>query len=380
MLFGSFVLLGMPEGVLGTAWPSMRGSLGRPVESLAWLIGLYTTGYFFSTLASGHLASRLGVSAVLRAGVACAAVGLATYAAAGAWWLVLLAALLTGVGAGSVDATANSFCAMVGGARTMNLMHAFFGFGATLGPIAVGAVLDLGRSWRVVYLVMVVMEAAVFLELTRQRKGFTLHHEKANPVGDDAQPMPRRLLGAMLVVFAFYVGAEVSYGQWSFSLLTEERGVGPGVARWAVAGYWGSLTVGRLALGWAGSRVEPLTVLRVSVVASVLGGVVFWVDPAPGADVVALLWLGFAMAGVFPAMVLLTPVWLGSANTPRAVGYQLAASSASVIVVSTAIGALVQGYGLDVVPALLLAVLVGLVVALFAASAVSAVRPRVEPR
>jgi fucose permease len=230
--------------------------------------------------------------------------------------------------------------------------------------------LDLGGDWRSVYFGVVGLEALILVALSRHIEAYdvdpqtelTSYGKPTGGAGADtgaalvAAPMPVASLLGMLGVFFFYVAPEAGYGHWTYSVLTEERGVSDGLAGAAVAGYWGGLTAGRMLLGMLGDRVRPTQLVRWSLVSVVAGAAVFWLDPLPGLDLVSLLWLGMSMAGVFPAMVLLTPSWVGSANTSRAVGYQLGAASVGVILSSQAIGALVRAYGLDAVPPTLAAI------------------------
>lgn len=357
-----FILLGLPEGVLGTAWASMRISLDRPVASLAWLVAGYTAGYFASTVGAGRLQERVGIGATVTTGVALTTLGMVLYAT-GSWWpAVVLAAFVMGAGGGTVDAAMNAYVAVAHGARAMNILHAMFGVGATIGPLLVTGVITSGLSWRWVYVILAVVEVALLAVVISRRGGFDLelddHAHLASPT-----PIPWRMLGPMLAVFVLYAAVESSYGQWSFSVLVEDRGASETVAGWAVALFWGGLTAGRLALGVAGDRMLPERLLSVSSAGLVAGALLFWWDPLPAIDLVALGLVGLASAGVFPALVLLTPTWIGVEHTGRAVGYHLAASSAGVIGVSLLLGALVSGYGLDVVAPSLLGVAVAMTLA-----------------
>ncbi|MCP5025516.1 MAG: MFS transporter [Actinomycetia bacterium] len=337
VVFAAFVLLGLPEGVQGTAWPGVRADLGRPVSDLGWLVGGYTAGYVVSTAASGHLTSRWGTGTGLAVAVTVSAGGLLGYAATPTFTLMVVAAFVLGTGAGLLDAAVNAWVAVRHGARAMGLLHAFFGVGATLGPLAVSAVLVVGASWRVVYGAVAVLELVVAAVVWSRRSwyaGSTTRFE-VESVGDGL-PAADRLLRLTLAWFFLYVGVEVSVGAWSYSLLTEQWGVAPRAAALWVAGYWGGLMVGRFVLGWAGPRVNAPGVLRISLVVAVVGAVLLWADLGPLGEA-ALPLLGLSYAAMFPLMVLLTPEWLGAARTQKAVGYQLTASSlgavASVVVV-----------------------------------------------
>lgn len=376
-------MLGMPEGTLGAAWPSMRLDVARPVASLAWLVVAYTVGYLVATAGSGWLLEWFGVDRMLIVGVAGTATGAAGFAVS-TWWPVLLAAsFVIGAGAGTVDSTLNTFVAITGGARAMNLLHAFFGVGATIGPLAMTVALRTGTSWRAVYAAIAVVEVALLFVVLAQRRRFRVVVGPAaegtgstdSPIADHhgghRGPMPRRLLGLLLVFFAAYVAAEVSLGQWSYSLLVDERDASATAAGWTVAAYWGGLTIGRIALAFAGPRLEPLRILRVASAATVVGATLFWLDPIAGLDLVVLPSVGLAQAGMFPAMVLLTPGWIGRHNTGRAVGLQLMASSVGAIAASVAIGAAVRRWDLEAMPPIVVAITVTTLTAFLAAARVA---------
>ncbi|MEM7287296.1 MAG: MFS transporter [Actinomycetota bacterium] len=362
LAFTLFVLLGLPEGVLGTVWPSMRASLDRPVESLAWLVAGYTAGYFVSTLFAGRTQDRVGVGSTVALGVAATSVGLALYTFGDLWPLVVAAAFVLGCGGGTVDAALNGYLAIAHGARAMNMLHAMFGIGATGGPLLVTAALSLDISWRWVYGVLLAAEIVLLLVVAARRDVLSVTpREPSADQGDES--MRWRVLAPMLAVFVFYVSVEASYGQWSYSVLTDERGVSDTTAGWAVAAFWGGLTAGRLALGFVGDRIEPERLLALSAAGMVAGSALFWWDPVAGVDLAALPLIGLAAAGVFPALVLLTPSWIGEKQTGRAVGYQLAASSVGVIATSAVLGALVRSVDLGVVAPTLLVLSIAMVAA-----------------
>lgn len=360
-MFAAFVMLGLPEGVLGTAWPSIRSSFDRPESALATLLIAYTGGYFVSTLGSGRLSERISTSQTTRVGVLLTAVGLLAHAVSPVWAVSVIASLALGSGAGFVDASINAEVALRYDQRTMNLLHGAFGVGATFGPLLVTTLALLDASWRFAYLLLMAIEVVILIGLAPSA---------AAPASQDADDMavfaaparrPNLALASTLLWFAVYVGTEVSVGQWSYSILTEQRGVGTSAAGLAVAAYWGGLTVGRLALGVLGNRLSPLVLLRVSVVVAVVGAAWFWQEWA--GSLVALPILGLAFAGMFPAVVLLGSSWLGAERLERAVGYQLSASSGGAIVAAAALGLLADRQGLAVLGGALMVLAAALFVA-----------------
>jgi len=364
-------MLGLPEGVLGTVWPAMRSDLGRPIESLAWLIGGYTVGYLVSTSGSGAISERVGVQRTIQVGVGTTALGLLLYVVSFAWPVTVLGALVLGAGAGLVDAAINADVALRHGQRVMHFLHAAFGVGATLGPLVATVLVGWNWSWRVAYAGLLALEIALLMVLLRARSApvDTEGGIDDSLAAGSTATNPALALGASLFYFAVYVGAEVSVGQWSFSILTEDRGVARTVAGFAVAAYWGGLTIGRLLLGVIDDRLHPQTLLRGSVFTAVVAGLWFWSD-APGA-LLALPVLGLAFAGVFPSLVLLTPGWVGRDRVARAVGLQLAASSAGAIVSSALLALVARQWGLNAVPAGILVLVTVLALAHIATEAAS---------
>ena len=148
VLFAAFVMMGMPEGVLGTAWPSIRASFDQAVGALATLTVAYTVGYLVSTVLLGEIVERIGTDNTIRVGMVAAGVGLAGFAFSPAWLLVVGASFVLGAGIGIIDASVNADVARHHGTRTMHLLHASWGVGATLGPLLITCLLYTSPSPR----------------------------------------------------------------------------------------------------------------------------------------------------------------------------------------------------------------------------------------
>src|ERR1700746_957610 len=154
---GSFVLLGLPDGMLGTAWPSMRASFGAPVSALSLVLLVTTAGSVVVTAFVGPLIRRLGVPVLLAVAGLLAALGYTGYAVAPGLWLVLAVSVLLGVSAGMMDAGFNTAVALTGRQRLLNLLHGAYGIGTAIGPLVVTAAILTG-SWRAAHLVQVCLD------------------------------------------------------------------------------------------------------------------------------------------------------------------------------------------------------------------------------
>jgi len=347
----AFVVIGLPEGILGTSWPSIRGEFGRTNSGLAILLGGFTVGYTISSAASGHLSERFGTSRMLRLALVTSAAGVVSLVSAPTFPLMVTAYVVLGLGNGTIDSVANAWTALARGPRAMGMLHAAFGVGATAGPLLSAGLISAGASWRWPFAVLFTGQAAALALVSLNRQGFD--NAPRHPGIEARHPLAPepagRMLPLMLAWFAMYVGVEVSIGQWSFTLLTEQRGVSDRLAGALVAAYWGGLTVGRLGLGTLGHRVLPGRLMGQVTALAVAAVAWLWFDPG-GFGSLGLPVIGLAFAPMFPLMVNRTPVYLGPNRSNRAVGYQLAASSLGFITTPLLIGVLADHHGIGVAP------------------------------
>jgi fucose permease len=344
--FVGLVLLGLPTGMLGIAWPSMRASLDAPFAGLGLLVASMTLPQFAASAASGILRERLGTIALILASVVAAAGGLAIFAMASGWWATILASLVLGCGLGLLDAAANTEAALRGDIRFMGALHGAWAIGASLGPPLVGATLVASDSWRAAYVVAAVLFALLGLAAYAVRSDLSAAPElQAEASGE--RSIGRTVILACALMFV-YVGIEVGAGQWTYTRFTADASLTEGLAGLAVFLYWSALAGGRIALALAGGRVGPARLLDLSVFGALAGTLGFWVLPPPLAALVALPLVGVALSVFVPVLLYLTPRRIGSAAAPRAIGYQVAATMIGGATLPAVVGLLMQSIGVAV--------------------------------
>lgn len=349
----SFVLLGMPMAAIGVAWPSAADDLGRPLADLGLISFAYGAGYTLSTLANGELTRRFTAGPLLVAAAFASSLSLAAFAMSSTWVLFLGAGFMLGLAGGVLDSGVNSYVAVHRGARAMGIVHTGFGIGSTLGPLFVTALLALGVSWRIAFGSLAVADLLLTVAFM-----LTISAIEGNAGSTGRRPSVganRLILGLSVAVFFLYAGVAAGTGAWTFSLLTEGRGINEGVAGVAVAAYWAGMTGARVALGVFGDRVDPNRVLTMSGLSTVASLILLWLAPTPWLGILGLVASGVSHGAVFPLEILLTPRRFGAAFTPWAVGYEIAGANVGVAVLSGSIGLLVGRMGIEVVaPALVL--------------------------
>lgn len=330
LAYAAFISLGLPDGLTGVAWPSIRTTFGLPLDALGALISTTTIGYLLSSFSSGRLLARMGVGWLLVVSCLATAVSLLGYGLVPLWAGMVALGLLAGLGAGAIDAGLNTYAAEQFSPRTMNWLHASFGLGAATGPLLMSGVISAGLPWQLGYLIVGGAQLILATCFAVTRTQWQAHHEaaKLEPVASAPMLATLRLPVAWLSILLFflYTGLEITAGQWLYTLLTEARGMGPAVAGIWVSVFWGSLTVGRIFSGVIVERITVRQLLWLCLAGTVLGVALLWLNLAPCLALAGVALLGLALAPMFPSFMSLTPARMGPAHAANTVGFQVAAA------------------------------------------------------
>lgn len=357
-----FVSLGLPEGMLGVAWPSIRAAFDLPLDALGLLIATFAAGYFAASAVSGRVIGHFGIGSVLA--ISCGLTGtcLIGYAISASWSAMVALAAFLGLGAGTIDGGLNTYAAMAYGPRTLNWMHAAFGLGAAVGPLIMTAILSAGLAWNIGYAVIAIAQLglATGYSLTRRQYGSS-SAGRSEPVerqrarGSMRGLLRQPALWLSLGLFFVYVGMEAGTGQWSFSLFTLSRDMAAVLAGALVSAYWASLTIGRVVFGALVPGFGSERLLRGCMLAAILAAGLLWAN-IPVVSWLAVVMLGLSFAPIFPVLIAETPARLGRAQAANAIGLQVAAAVAGGAVLPGLLGVLAARLSLEIVgPALVVA-------------------------
>ena len=358
----AFVVLGLPDGMLGVAWPVLRHDFGQPLASLGELLLASVAGYLTVTGLAGSALRRTGTATILIGSAIVAAIATAGFTAAPWWPVLVVASVLLGAAGGGLDAGLNTAIAVAGRTRLMNLIHAAFGVGAAIGPLLVTAALATTTSWRGAYGVLFLLQVCLLGVWICLRSGFPALPGQRKPGGHEPgghepdDPGPQRtaardpahatLIGLSLAAFFCYAGVEIGAASWSASFLRGPDQLTPTLAGLAVFGYWAGLAAGRLLAAALGSRVSARTAAIAGTIGTIVGAAGLWANPDPAVAVAALVVTGLSLGPIFPALMNLTPGRLGSRAAVHVVGWQLAAGGIGGASLSALIGVILQQTGL----------------------------------
>lgn len=331
IIYLAFISLGLPDSLLGSAWPIMHLELNAPLSFAGIISMVVCGGTIVSSLSSGFLLSRFGTGKVTFVSVLMTAVALLGFSLSSSFlWLCVLAIPL-GLGAGAVDSGLNSFVATHYKARHMSWLHCFWGVGATCGPIIMSAWIARNGQWRNGYFTVSIIQFALVAVLL-----FTLplwkRFDHSSGLDSDENTLhelnTKAQASLVPVLFSFfcYCSIESTTGIWGASYLVSLRGVEASTAaRWISMFYLG-ITIGRLISGFVTIRLSSQKMIRFGQVSCAIGVVILML-PLPAQSAIAgLLLIGLGLAPIFPGMLHETPVRFGALHAQKNMGYQMASA------------------------------------------------------
>jgi len=370
LVYLSFISIGLPDGMLGVAWPAMRLQMDQPLAAVGAITMTMTACSAAASMLAGGVVQRIGTGAVVAGSCLLTALGLLGFAVAPSFgWLVALAIPL-GVGAGAVDASLNHFVSAHYSSRHMNWLHGFWGVGATTGPLVMGVALASEGGWtagaRSIGLMQLGLALVLFATVSlwsRETAQAPADADQPDQPSANRNPPPLAMWLAPLC-FLFYVSAEMGTGLWAASILVTDRGLSAGDASVWVSLYFGSITVGRFAVGLVANRIGNRRLVRLGVVVAMAGALVFALPGLFGAfSPVGLVIMGLGCAPIFPSLMHETARRFPPEVVLKLIGRQMTCAYAGSSVVPAAFGLLATWAGLQtVMPVVVLLLLVLLLV------------------
>lgn len=370
VIYLGFISLGLPDGTLGVAWPTIYPELRLPIGLAGVIVTLGTVLTSLAAFSSGAIIGRWGTGPVVLASGLLTASGLFLLSRAqGAAWLYA-AALPLGLGAGAVDAGLNGFVARHYAARHMNWLHACWGIGATGGPFIFGWALAGGLGWRGGYLLISATQGglALLFLLTLGLWRQVPAQAAAAPAAAAAGPGPTTPANSFAgwlspAIFALYVAVEFTLGVWAGTLLVAGRGVAPERAALCVAAFFGAITAGRVAVGFVAERWGNRRLVNTGALVALAGIAGFIFAPGAGLAGGALAVAGLGLAPIYPGLMHEVGRRFAPEAVQTVVGRQSGGGAIGAAVMPALAGALAQSH-LGAVPWLALATLGALIVAI----------------
>ncbi|MDM5224368.1 MFS transporter [Peribacillus sp. NJ11] len=340
IIYLAFISLGLPDSLLGVAWPVMQSDYGAQLETAGLLFMTIAGGTIISSLASGTVLKRFGtgnvtfVSCLMTAGAL-----LGFHFAPSLVWLIVCAIPL-GLGAGSVDAGLNDYVATHYKAHHMSWLHCFWGVGATFGPIIMAQFISEQHSWRNGYfaisgiqftLTVILLFTLPLWNRVKKNSNITLNEEPEdskgvfyNVDGKHVKPLQIKGVKLALISFLFYCGVESTVGLWGSSFLVNVKELPVAVAAQWVSLYYAGITVGRFITGFITFKMSNRTLIRMGQILALSGAILLFLPLPSTFSLVGFIMVGLGLAPIFPCMLHETPTRFGKKHSQTIMGYQMA--------------------------------------------------------
>ena len=361
IIYLAFISLGLPDALLGAAWPTMYPQLGAQVSWAGGVSMIISACTILSALASDRLNERLGTGRVTAISVATTAAALFGFSFCHAFWQLCLWAIPYGLGAGSVDAALNNYVALHYKSRHMSWLHCMWGLGAATGPYVMGYVLAGGGSWhmgyRVIGILQIILTAALLFTLPLWKKPRHSGTERTEPM-----TMGRilRLPGAgeVLVAFFCYCALEQTAGLWGSSYLALFRGVPAQQAASFGSLFFIGITVGRGLNGFLTLRWTDRQLIRLGEGIIALGIAAMLLPLGRGASLAGLVLVGLGCAPIYPCVIHSTPTHFGEDKSQAMIGVQMASAYTGILLMPPLYGVLAKSVSMALLPLYLLGILI----------------------
>lgn len=363
----SFIVLGMPQALLGVAWIHMQVTFSVSLDALGILLTTSTVGRMVATFYSAALARWIGGNGrFLLVGSLLSLVGAFGYALAPSWPTLLLTSFILGIGGVGINTGINAFASSHYPASRVNWLHAWFGMGSTIAPtIVTFIVIDLNQTWQWSYLVLAAFQLVVTLLIALNLGRW----EVENAAQRAAAPAERLTMGATFRLWPvwfimgmafFHAGIQISAGQLSPSLFIEGRFLDPKVVGTWITVYWGSLTAGRFLTGIIVDRLGVARLLRIDTFLAVAGAILLWWHVSDLLSFIGLALIGFGVAPIAPTLVAETPRRVGKRHLANTIAFQFSAAAVGAAALPGLGAALGERIGLETIPPFLILITLGL--------------------
>lgn len=334
LIYAAFISLGLPDSLLGVAWPSIQTDWGLTLDAAGLVSMIIVGGTIISSFLSGFVIKKISTGKITF--LSCLTTGLAllgfSFAPSYIWLLILAVPL--GLGAGTVDAALNNYVALHFKSHHMNWLHSFWGVGATLGPVIMAGALATS-SWQSGYRTISIIQLSLSVLLLASIPLWLKHSTIKNTnKQNESQPGKHNLIDKevfkskglkySLAAFLFYCAAEISVGLWGSSFLIQIKNFSVDSAAYWIALYYGSITVGRFVSGFVSFKLSNAVMIKIGIIIS-LAGIVLLAVPLPNAVCAfPLILIGLGLSPIFPSMIHETPKRFGEDKSQTIIGYQMA--------------------------------------------------------
>ena len=384
IIYLAFVSLGIPDGVLGVAWPEIRQTFDLPLAAAGYLSIIAAVGSITASFSSGHFIRKYGTGKIVTASAALTGLALLGFSLAPNFYIMAICFIPFGMGAGGVDAALNDYVSRHFSPRHMNWLHASWGIGAFVGPIIMTAAIVRLHSWRHGYMTVAAIQISLFFLFLFSMRLWKIHQSSVSDLPPQEktvsqkehvsfanklkngfhQVIARKGLFPAMLFYLCYTGSEIGLALWCASYFREARSVSKESAGLWVSCFFGCITIGRILVGIIVNRVGTSRVIHMGQITSFIGFIFLLMPFATSVFCpVGISLIGLGFAPMYPCMMQDSPKHFGKDFSQSAIGYQMGMANVGATFLPLFIGAVAGATTLWVIPVITMIFFFGTVIA-----------------
>ena len=366
IIYLAFISLGLPDSLLGAAWPSMYPEFQVPVSYAGIISMVIALGTVISSLMSDRLTKRLGAGLVTAISVAMTALALFGFSFSHSFWVLILWSIPYGLGAGSVDAALNNYVALHYKSRHMSWLHCMWGVGASAGPYIMGFALSHGQNWnggyRYIGILQVILTFILFISLPLWKK----EKKDAAPESDATSNHILTLreifaipgAKSVMLMFFCYSAIEQTSGLWASSYLVLHKGVAPETAATFASLFYIGITIGRAISGFITMKLNDTQMIRLGQGIILLGVLALFLPLGSTISLIGFILIGLGCAPIYPCIIHSTPDHFGADRSQAIIGVQMASAYVGTCLMPPVFGLIANNITVALLPAYLILFLI----------------------
>ncbi|MCD8347619.1 MAG: MFS transporter [Lachnospiraceae bacterium] len=365
IIYLAFISLGLPDALLGSAWPSIYPEFSVPIFYAGIISMIIALGTVISSLQSDKLTIRFGTGKVTAVSVGMTALALFGFSASHSFSALCLWAIPYGLGAGSVDASLNNYVALHYKSRHMSWLHCMWGIGASIGPYMMGFVLTRGLRWNSGYRIISILQIGLTIILVLS---LPLWKSLKRDVETVSSGTPRKAMRfseilsvpgakAVMVSFFCYCAIEQTTGLWAASYLTLQKGFSAEQAASFASMFYLGITIGRAFSGFLTMRWNDRQMVRLGQGIIAFGCLVLLIPFSSGFALAGFILIGLGCAPVYPCMLHATPEQFGAERSQAIIGVEMASAYVGTCLMPPLFGTIANNIGIGILPLYLLVIL-----------------------
>lgn len=368
IIYLAFISLGLPDSLLGAAWPSMYPEFQVPVSYAGIISMVIALGTVISSLMSDRLTKRLGAGLVTAISVAMTALALFGFSFSHSFWVLILWSIPYGLGAGSVDAALNNYVALHYKSRHMSWLHCMWGVGASAGPYIMGFALSHGQNWnggyRYIGILQVILTFILFISLPLWKK-----KKKKKDAASESDATSDHILTlreifaipgvkSVMLMFFCYSAIEQTSGLWASSYLVLHKGVAPETAATFASLFYIGITIGRAISGFITMKLNDTQMIRLGQGIIFLGVLALFLPLGSTISLIGFILIGLGCAPIYPCIIHSTPDHFGADRSQAIIGVQMASAYVGTCLMPPVFGLIANNITVALLPAYLILFLV----------------------